>query len=471
MKRPINVRFAPSPTGHPHLGNVRAALMNYLFARRNDGTFIVRVEDTDQARTPAGSAQTIHNLLAWLSLSPDKGPADYEKPDRYFQSQRTDIYQAALDKLIEKKLVYRCFSTEEELTQATILQKSRGLAPRYDRRWRDAPEEKIQQALDSKTPFAWRLKLPLTGSVDVNDCARGLITFELENFSDFPLTRRDGSFTFLFTNAVDDIDMDISHVIRGNDHLSNSALQVSLVHALEARAPYFWHLPMIINQDGKKLSKRDKGFSVSDLQADGFLPEAISNYLLSLGTSLDPEVQSLDELIASHPLAKSDTSTITYDPDKLLWFNREWINRIGHSDLVSRIESYRPDGFEMNYTLEQILELCKTDIDTLKEFWECARMITVPPHIQAESFHSLGMTFEEAATLCKTLHEQASVAFCVDDFLQHVRQWAKESGTPLGKVFKTLRIALVGVPQGFDLKQLCPLLGLKIIKQRLEKAR
>ena len=272
----VRVRFAPSPTGIMHLGNVRAALINYLFAQKNQGTFVLRIEDTDQERNENIFTQRILDDLAWLGLTYTEGPSKSGPYEPYFQSERGLIYQDFLKILEAKNLVYRCFCTIEDIEKKRQRQIALKQPPRYDRTCLRLSPELVTIKVAQSTPFIWRFQLP-DSSIAVHDLARGVIDFDLKNISDFALTRTNGTFTFMFANFVDDLTMKISHVIRGEDHLTNTAGQAALYAALEVDTPIFWHLPIIVNSEGKKLSKRDFGFSLEDLRNAGFLPEAIDN--------------------------------------------------------------------------------------------------------------------------------------------------------------------------------------------------
>src|SRR5579863_4599044 len=257
----VRVRFAPSPTGMMHLGNVRAALINFLFAHQKKGTFVLRIEDTDAQRMLDPEAKKIIEDLAWLGLTYDEGPHVGGPYAPYFQSERMNLYQEKLHLLKEKNLIYRCFCSEEELAKRRDRQQALKLPPRYDRTCLALSEKEINHLLDNNTLFIWRFKLDHQRSVTITDLAHGETTFKLSNFSDFAITRQDGSFTFIFANFVDDLLMKITHIFRGEDHLSNTANQAALFAAAGAPLPIYWHLPILCNLEGKKLSKRDFGFS------------------------------------------------------------------------------------------------------------------------------------------------------------------------------------------------------------------
>ena len=334
----VRVRFAPAPTGMMHLGNIRSALINALYAKRYNGTFVLRIEDTDTDRNYDPNAVEITCDLEWLGLTFNEGPGKGGPHAPYFQSQRTALYQEKLQLLINSGHVYRCFCSEEELEQRRERQRALKLPPRYDRTCLGLDAATIEKYLAENIPFIWRFKLDHDQSITITDLAHKEVTFELKHFSDFPLTRQDGSVTFMFANCVDDIDMEITHVFRGEEHLSNTAGQAALYGAFQKPLPTYWHLPLLCNANGKKLSKRDFGFSLRDLKNEGFTPEAILNYLAIIGGSYQEEIMSFDELANTIDLAHpAKTGSITYDVEKFRWVNRKWIERYTPEELYSYV--------------------------------------------------------------------------------------------------------------------------------------
>ncbi len=297
MKKEVRVRFAPAPTGMMHLGNIRTALLNFLFAKQKKGTFILRLEDTDPDRNYDPNGIQIINDLKWLGINYNEGPNIGGPFAPYQQSKRTEIYQIKLDYLIKTNSIYHCFCTSDELLKKRERQKALKLPPRYDRTCAKLSNTQIEASLSQGKQFIWRFSIPQTGTLTIQELARNSMTFDLKNFSDFPVTRSDGTFTFIFANAVDDAAMEITYVLRGEDHLSNTVHQVLIMKALQAPEPIYWHLPILCNVNGKKLSKRDFGFALYDLKHGGFLPEAINNYLAILGGSFKDEVMRMSELI------------------------------------------------------------------------------------------------------------------------------------------------------------------------------
>ncbi len=339
MYKKIRTRFAPSPSGFMHLGNARTAIINYLCAKENDGDFLLRIEDTDLSRTKKEYEDEIYRVLNWLNLKTDEGPFQGGEFSPYKQSERDDIYKKYLNVLVEKGFAYRCFKTFEELESIKKRQLLQKLPPRYEREKCFLSFEDEQKFLNENKLFVWRFKIPY-GKVEINDKVRGKIVYDLSNFSDIPLTRQDGSFTFLFSNVVDDIEMKINYIIRGEEHISNTAIQSSLFEIFSYEKPNYYHMPLLCDLAGKKLSKRDFGFSVKDLYEENILPESVINYLVLIGMSLKDEIFSMQEAIEKKLfLSMSSSGKICYDAKKLMWINKQWIKRISLSDFKNIVFS------------------------------------------------------------------------------------------------------------------------------------
>lgn len=470
----IRVRFAPAPTGMMHLGNIRTALMNFLFARQRGGSFVIRLEDTDQQRDVDPRGTKIMEDLRWLGLTHDEGPDCGGPHVPYIQSERTAIYQEKLASLIEKKRVYRCFCSQEELEKKRQRQIALKMPPRYDRTCASLSEAVINERLERKEPFIWRFKLDQTKTYHIKDMAHGDMHFDMAHFSDFPLSRQDGSVTFIFANFVDDVDMRMSHVIRGEDHLTNTASQAALYDACNAPLPIFWHLPIICNTDGKKLSKRDFGFSLRDLIAAGFLPEAICNYLCILGVSFAEEVMSMDELIKNYPFDHvSTTGHIKYDVEKLRWFNHKWISRLDTTELIRRAQPFLAEHLPAATTcspelLEKLVTLVKTDIVTLADVATALSFyFNRPTQPSAEELAVLAGEHLDAILAIVTQHLAELGDAPV--FVKNVKEKASQQKIPLKNVFSSLRRTLQGTPHGLALHDLITILGTEEAKIRLEE--
>ncbi|MFN7097490.1 MAG: glutamate--tRNA ligase, partial [Gammaproteobacteria bacterium] len=308
----IRTRFAPSPTGYLHVGGARTALYCWLYAKRFGGQFILRVEDTDLERSTPEAVQAILDGMAWLGLAPDEGP--------YYQTQHFDRYKQVIQQMLHDGTAYRCTCSKERLEQLRDQQAQAKEKPRYDGCCRD------KNLPETSEPFVVRFKNPLTGDVIIDDLVLGRVVISNEELDDLIIARSDGSPTYNFTVVVDDMDMQITHVIRGNDHLNNTPRQMNMLKALGVAAPLYAHLPMILGDDGKKLSKRHGAVSVMQYRDEGYLPEALLNYLVRLGWAHgDQEIFTLDEMIQYFDIADVNKSASAFNTEKLLWLNHQYI--------------------------------------------------------------------------------------------------------------------------------------------------
>lgn len=471
----VRVRFAPSPTGIMHIGNSRTALVNYLFAKQKQGTYILRIEDTDPERDFDPGAKIIMADLAWLELPYDEGPGKDGGHGPYFQSERQSIYREKLQELIDRNLVYRCFCSEEELESKRERQRALKLPPRYDRACLRLPEDEIARRVADKNPFIWRFKVDHEATATFTDLARGTLHFQLKNFSDFPVSRADGSFTFIFANFVDDMLMEITHIFRGEDHQSNTASQAALYAAFNIPMPIFWHMPMICNVDGKKLSKRDFGFSLHDLRDAGYLPQAINNYLAICGGSYANEIMSLEELVNTINFDTMHTSgAIKYDVEKLRWVNHQWINRMTPEALAQAtlpfLAAVYPAAKSMDMgKLVTMLQILKTDLYTLKDVPTVLGFYFEKPAITKAAIEAC-IPAELIAPIKTVVETQISALTNPDSFLELVKKAAKEKQIPLKNLFWFLRLALMGAVNGPGIAELITILGAPESKQRIEKS-
>ena len=327
----VRTRFAPSPTGYLHIGGVRTALFNWLYARHCGGTFVLRIEDTDKERSTNESVQAILEGMAWMGLDYDEGPI--------YQSDRLERYKEVIDQLLDAGQAYRCYCTREELDKVREEQRAQGIKPRYNRHCRDQhnPERPDVESVI-------RFKNPLEGSVQFDDAIRGQIVISNEELDDLVITRANGTPTYNFAVVVDDIDMGITHVIRGDDHVNNTPRQINIFEVLGAALPIFVHVPMIVGEDGQRLSKRHGAVSVLQYRDEGFLPEALQNYLVRLGwSSGDQEIFSLDEMISSFDIQDVNRAASAFDIDKLKWLNQHYIKVSDSAQLVSLLSDRLKD--------------------------------------------------------------------------------------------------------------------------------
>ncbi|MFK8053392.1 MAG: glutamate--tRNA ligase [Woeseiaceae bacterium] len=308
----VRTRFAPSPTGVLHIGGVRTALFSYLYAKKHGGQFVLRVEDTDRERSTQASVDAILEGMQWLGLDADEGPI--------FQTDRFDRYRKVLEDWLANDKAYYCYCTREELDERREAQREAGEKPRYDGRCRSRAEPR-----DGVEPVV-RFKNPVDGHVVINDAVKGRVVIENAELDDLIIARSDGTPTYNFTVVIDDADMNISHVIRGDDHLNNTPRQINMLAALGAEQPVYAHLPMILGADGGRLSKRHGAVNVLDYRSSGYLPEALLNYLVRLGWSHgDQELFSMQEMIELFDIGDVNTSASTFNPEKLEWVNQQYI--------------------------------------------------------------------------------------------------------------------------------------------------
>lgn len=343
-EKPVRVRFAPSPTGELHIGGARTAIYNWAFARANNGTFILRIEDTDPERSTEENKQVILRAMKWLGLQWDEGPEVGGDFGPYLQTERFDTYTQALELLKERNMVYPCFCTKEELdAKRATAEASEGGYSGYDRTCRSLSPEEAQQRIDAGEPHVWRLKVPLDhGPIEFEDAVYGLMSFPADVMDDMILVRSDGTPTYNFAVVCDDANMGITHVIRGDDHLSNTPRQILIYEALGYDVPVFAHLSMILGADGKKLSKRRNATSVEQYKEMGYLPDTIINFLALLGWSLDGETTIIDRdtLTQNFSLERITRKDAILDEEKLDWMNGVYIQNMGADAWVDAVAPF-----------------------------------------------------------------------------------------------------------------------------------
>jgi len=462
----IRTRFAPSPTGIMHIGNVRTALMNYIFSQQKAGVFILRIEDTDLERNFDPGAKQLMQDLAWLNIHFNEGPEIGGDHAPYFQSQRNDIYKKKLGYLKEKAFAYPCFCTNEELEKKRARQIAMKRPPRYDRTCLELSAEMRKEKLES-LPCIWRMKVDSEKKIQFYDLSHGTLTFDLKNFSDFPISRADGSFTFMFANCVDDIEMKITHVLRGEDHLTNTVGQIVMFEAFEAPLPQFWHLPVLCNTTGKKLSKRDQGFSLNDLKTAGFLPEAICNYLGILGRSFSEEILSFPELVKAYDFDTIHAaSQIKYDLEKLRWVNHKWIERLDLDLLVEKVRPFLKEAFDLSQTSDKqlsfLLSIVKANMSTLKDAVLLLEFFFKQPELSLLDIKNT-ISSEHAESILNLLKKHAGE----ENFYGAIQSEAKELSIPFKPLWETVRYILTGSVKGLQIKELLEILSPDEVKKRI----
>eukprot|EP01038_Epipyxis_sp_PR26KG_P010438 gene10438-14021_t len=336
INSPVRVRFAPSPTGSLHVGGARTALFNWLLAKKTNGKFIIRVEDTDEARSTAESERSILNDLRWMKMQWDEGPEVDGPYGPYRQSERKDIYKEKAEELIAKGKAYRCFCSEEELEKKRLEAEAAGVDPKYDGTWRDADPAEIQKRLDNNEPYTVRFRVPSSKVVSIDDVVRGKVTWDANAMlGDFIILRSNGMPVYNFCVSVDDACMKITHVIRAEEHLSNTLRQMLILEALDYSPPTYAHCSLILGSDRSKLSKRHGATSVQQFSEKGFIPAAMMNYLANLGWNdgTPKEIYSPTELINAFDLNRIVKSSAIFDMDKLKWINSQHLRALPFEEM------------------------------------------------------------------------------------------------------------------------------------------
>ncbi len=435
----VRVRFAPSPTGHLHVGGARTAIFNWLFAKHHGGTFLIRVEDTDQARSTRESEEMVLDDLRWLGLAWDEGPDVGGPHGPYRQSERRDQYNAAAAALVAKGVAYRCYCSEEELEAKRKQAEADGRPPHYDLTcW-------INRRNDD-APHAIRFHVPEDGDVTIDDLIRGEVTWRKESLGDFIIVRSDGYPVYNFCVVVDDHDMEISHVIRAEEHLTNTHRQVLIYRAMEWAVPHFAHVSLILGQDRTKLSKRHGATSVSAYADEGFLPDAMLNYLTLLGWSSPDglDVFSRQYAIDHFSLDRVNSAPAVFDPQKFEWLNGQYIHAMSAADLAKFVRPY----FDVPW-LEEGIEVVKTSLHRLTELGGALQFVVeyAPPAVDrafaeqlAEDLRANGAPRDEAGY--KAMVERLKTA----------------TGLKGKALFMPLRLAMTGLEHGPELVRAIPLI-------------
>ena len=487
----VRVRFAPSPTGQLHIGGVRTAIYNWAFARAHadscGGDFILRIDDTDPERSTKENVDIILDALKWLGIDWDEGPEVGGASGPYYQMERADIYRAALEKMKAEGTVYPCFCSAEELAaKREALQKTEGYSG-YDRTCRGIDPDEAQARIDAGEPHTWRIKVPEgRGDIEFYDEVYGVCHFQADVIDDFVVMRSDGTPTYNFTTAVDDALMGITHIVRGDDHLSNTPRQIMVYEALGMPVPTFAHLSMILGPDGKKLSKRHGATSVQAFREQGFLPEAMLNYLALLGWSLDGETTVFDTqtLFDNFTLDRINKSPAVFDTEKLRWMNSVYIKEMGASAFVDRAvpwldaaglmpadeaEAHRP-------WLEQVYPLVNERVKTMDEL---APMI-------AFLFSGDDVAFDEKSVEKSILKEESAAAvldaaaealadpdviWCEEEIEEVLRTLPEALELKPRKVFAVIRVAVTGNMVSPPLFGSMALLSRQNVLARIAKAR
>ncbi len=455
----VVTRFPPSPTGHLHLGGARTALFNWLFARHNKGKFVLRFEDTDRERSKKEYVDSILEALKWLGLNWDEGP--------YFQSERLGIYKKYAQKLFEEGKAYYCECSKEILEKKKKEMMKKGLKPKYDGTCRD-------KNLGPGEGRALRLKVPEIGEVVFEDLLRGKIVFPAEEIDDFIIVRSDGTPTYHFAVVIDDITMGITHVIRGDDHISNTPKQLLIYKALGVEPPKFAHIPMVLGSDGARLSKRHGAKSISEYKEAGFLPNALINYLARLGWGYgDQEYFTVEELIEKFDLKNVNLSPARFDQDKLLAINVYWIKNSESSYLLEHLKpflkNYDLNKFSENYLFSAI-ETVKTRSKTMVEMADMIKFYLVEEVEYDLNGAKKFLVSEIKPLLQKIADDFKDLPLDEQKLEEYFRNLAKESGIKLKNIAQAIRVALTGRTVSPGLFEIMRVLGKERVEKRLKRA-
>ena len=482
MNQPVRVRFAPSPTGFPHVGNIRTALFNWLFARRSGGAFIVRIEDTDVARKVTGALETILDGLRWLGLDWDEGPEVGGNYGPYFQSQRLDLYREAANRLVEQGDAYRCYCSPARMAEMRAEQQKRKQSPGYDRRCRDLSEtERRQKEAEGITPVV-RFKMPLEGQTSFSDIIWGEITVENSLLDDYVLLKSDGYPTYHLANVVDDHLMEVSHVLRAEEWLSSVPRHKLLYQALGYEMPQLAHLPMILGPDRSKLSKRHGAVSITEYREQGYLPEAMVSFLALLGWSLDDKTDIItrDELVKHFSLERISKTAAIFNHEKLDWMNGVFLRELSHEELLRKImpflESGLPEAVKRPVSEEyvsRIVPLIRERINTLAEAATYADFFFLDElEYDASLLMGKKMTVENTLEALKVAQERLSLleSFDHDSLEGTLRPLAEELGLKTGQLFSPLRVATTGRTAAPPLFETMVVLGKERCLERIRVA-
>lgn len=458
----VRTRFAPSPTGYLHIGGVRTALFSWLYARHHQGSFILRIEDTDRVRSTDESVQVILDGLQWLGLEYDEGP--------FYQTQRYDHYQEIIQKLLDEDKAYYCYCSKEALDVMREEAMARGDKPKYDGRCRhgDHPHK------NDKSPVV-RFKNPLDGEVVIEDRIQGTVVYKNEELDDLIIARSDGTPTYNLTVVVDDMDMQITDVIRGDDHLNNTPRQINIFHALGAKAPNYAHMPLILGEDGSRLSKRHGAANILQYKEEGYLPEALLNYLARLGWSHgDQEIFSMSEMIEYFDIKDVNKSAASVNPEKLLWLNQHYIKTGDNAELADKLSNYFAMLDIDTQNGPDILELVEVQKDrskTLVEMAEQSRFF----YVDFEAHDADAAKKHLRPVVLEPLEKIREKLVALDEWQdenlhQIIVDIAAEFDIKMGKIAQPLRVAISGGSVSPSIDVTLRLIGKKRVIARLDLA-
>ncbi|WP_188566152.1 glutamate--tRNA ligase [Undibacterium terreum] len=459
----VRTRFAPSPTGYLHVGGARTALFCWAFARNTGGTFVLRIEDTDLERSTPEAVQAILDGMNWLGLQHDEGP--------FYQMQRMDRYREVLGQMLEKGTAYHCYSSPEEVEAMRERQRAAGEKPRYDGTWRPDAGKTLPAIPADRKPVI-RFKNPLDGEVSWNDVVKGNITIGNRELDDLVIARPDGTPTYNFCVAVDDWDMQITHVIRGDDHVNNTPRQINILNALGASLPLYGHVPMILGTDGQKLSKRRNDVSVMDYLVKGYLPEAMLNYLARLGWSHgDDEVFTMEQMCSWFDLSHLSISPAQFNPEKLDWVNNHYIKAADNNRLAELVrDNMLKDGavFENAPALPAVIALMKERTNTTVELAQAAMLFYRQPAADVDLLKQ-HITDAVAPALAHYTEQIASVEWNKAALSAMMKETLAKFTLKMPQLAMPLRLLLTGQLQTPSIDAVVELFGREVVLSRLKK--
>ncbi|TKB43855.1 glutamate--tRNA ligase [Thalassotalea mangrovi] len=457
----LTTRFAPSPTGYLHVGGARTALYSWLFAKKNGGDFVLRIEDTDLERSTQASVDAIMDGMNWLKLDWNLGP--------FYQTKRFDRYKEVIQQLLDNGHAYRCYCTPEEVELMREEQRAKGEKPRYNGMWRERTDYPADK------PYVIRFKNPLDGSVIIEDLVKGNIEISNKELDDLIIARSDGSPTYNLTVVVDDWDMKITHVIRGDDHVNNTPRQINILKALGAPLPKYAHIPMILGDDGKRLSKRHGAVGVMQYRDDGYLPEALLNYLVRLGWSHgDQEIFSRDEMIELFDLSGCNRAPSAFNTEKLIWVNQHYMKSLDPEYVASHLQWHMDEqgiNTDNGPALSEVVKVQADRVKTLKEMAQISRYFyeeyqefdekAAKKHLRGVAKEPLKLVKTKLAAISEWTPENIQAA---------INGTADELEVGMGKVGMPLRVAATGGGNSPSLDVTLALLAPAQVVSRIEKA-
>lgn len=457
----VRTRFAPSPTGFLHLGGARTALYSWAYAKHFGGDFVLRIEDTDLERSTPEAVEAILDGMAWLGLTPDEGP--------FYQMQRMDRYREVIAQMLQAGTAYHCYSSPEEVEAMREAAKARGDKPRYDGTWRPEPGKTLPAIPEGRKPVV-RFKNPLFGVTSWNDLVKGMISIRNEELDDLIIARPDGTPTYNFCVVVDDWDMGITHVLRGDDHVNNTPRQINILHALGATVPAYGHLPMILGPDGQKLSKRHGAVSVMQYDEAGYLPEAMINYLARLGWShADDEIFSRQELLQWFDGQNLSRSAAQWDPKKLNWVNAHYIKEADNAWLADTVTPriVAQGGDPKAVDLAQAIGLLKDRCETLEQLAQACMLFCGQGQVADSELVAKHVTPEAREAVKTFWRESQSIDWSAANLSGVIKTTLTTHQLKMPQLAIPLRIIVAGTPQTPAIDAVLALMGRERVGQKL----